>query len=866
VFAVTEAHEPVRRPRIAHSKFWSPEIPARNVYFTGRSTELAELQSHLLGSQVGVLSQPPLALYGLGGIGKTEIAVEYAHTHAGEYDIVWWVRAESEDRIRDALVKLGKRLDLSDAEGRRNESIDAVLDALRTGRYERWLLIFDNASDPAVIQTYLPMGPPQGHVIITSREREWRRNTRADGIEVSPFEPDETIAFLRKRVPDLALLQGTLDEAGREEDQRRHDEAAKLAMALDNLPLAAEHAAAYLVETNISAEAYLKMYEENAHELMSEHVDIDYPHPVATTWSISTRKLSTDALELFHLCAFFSPEPIAEDLFLGGGRSVEALTELREVLVDKQRFRLAARELHRLSLAKIDGRRNVLQVHRVVQWVTQGQVRIDRPESVDEYRAAVHALLAASDPGYPDRETNDVLYDRSLQHLRPSGAVHTADPELQKLIINQVRRLHLRGGHQEALYLGEEALEVWRGTLGEADLKVLELAVEVVIAMRLAGRGRAARALNRQTLELLREHHGPDNQITLVCANSYGGDLRALGKFQEAYELDQDLLPRFQQVFLPEHERTLNVLNNLGADHRRLGDFKEALKCDEETYAIRYRLGPSDTRTLASKDAAAQDLRRCGLYEESLEVARAVVDALDDGRRSANNADVLNAQKGLGVALRRAGHHLDALEQSREAYELYAASSMGPAHRYTLRAAVNLTNDLRATGDLRAAEELGRQTLEHCETVDDPTSDITYAAQVALAVVLRGQSPTEARSLDERAVRGLTELYGAEHPFTLAAATNLASDLTAAGEPAAARDLGERTLESSRRMRGADHPYSLAAAANLSLDLRATGDDARAEELRAETLHQFKETLTTGHPASRAAEQRARINVDIEPF
>lgn len=847
------------------SAVWSQEIPARNPHFTGRAGELTELARRLAQGSVGLLSQPAQAIFGLGGVGKTEIATEFAHRHAGEYQIVWWVRAEHEDRIRDSFVRLGRRLNLAQTDGQRDKSIWAVMDALRNGPYRRWLLIFDNAADPAIIHKYLPSGPPGGHVIITSREQQWRRHTRAEGIEITEFELEETISFLRKRVPALAAVQPSGVPLDLTVDRARHDEAARLALALGNLPIAADHAAAYLVETGTNVDMYLKMFNENPLELLSQAVDIDYPQVVATTWSISTRRLGVDATELFNLCAFFSPEPIAEELFLAGGEDPQMPRSLREVLIDPRRFRQAVRRLHRYSLAKIDGKRNVLTVHRVVQAVTRGQVEVERPEASGEYRTAAHILLAASDPRNPDRENNDAQYDRSVQHLRPSGAIETDNRALRRLIINQVRRLHLRGGHEEGLRLGEEALAVWRRKLGANDEQVLHLAVEVGIAMRLAGRAEEARELNRQTLELLRKEYGEDNETTLICANSYGGDLRAVGRFQEALELDLRLLPLFEQVFLADHDRTLNVRNNLGADYRRLGKFREALAQDQLTYSARERiLGRSDLRTLASKDAVSFDLRGCGQYEEALEVARDVVTLLND-RAGTENPDWLNAQKGFAVALRKAGHYSDALNESEEAlrrYDIY----LGKRHRYSLRAAINRINDLRLTEQLTEAEELGRETLTLCRETQSPL-EITYAALVNLAIVVRLRgNPEDARVMDEEAFQGMSEYFGADHPLTLAAATNLASDLSAVGELTAAREVGERTLEASRATRGASHPDTLAIAANLSLDLRAAGFSDESAELRAATLRAYDDVLSMEDPIARVAQQRGRVNVDIEPY
>jgi tetratricopeptide (TPR) repeat protein len=846
----------------ARSMIWSQEIPARNLHFTGRQEELRTLRGRLADSSIEVLSQPPQAIYGLGGIGKTEIAVEYAHRHAGDYDIVWWVRAEHVDRVRDSLVKLGRQLNLEDSYGHRDRSIWAVLDALRQGRpFSRWLLIYDNAARPEEVNEYIPKASYGGHVIITSREQQWRKITRAEGIEVTEFTPDESVTFLRSRVKSLRPeIQAAGGESG-------HDAARQLAEALGNLPIAMDHAAAYIDETGVDVDTYLKMYRKDPYGLLSEAVDTEYPRAVANTWSISVAQLGDDASEIFKLCAFFSPEPIAEELFLGGGSDVHAPVALRAALSDVRRFRQAVRQLHRYSLARIDGKRNVLVVHRVVQAVTRSTVEMDGAEACSRYQAAVHALLAASDPRNPDRENNDAQYDRSLQHLRPAGAIDTDNPALRRLVINQVRRLHMRGGFQDSLELGEQALKAWQARFGPTDEQVLQLAVEVGIAMRLAGRAEEAQELNRETYELLLREYGEDHEVTLICANSYGGDLRAMGRFDEALTLDQHLLPLFERVFLPEHYRTLNVRNNLAADYRRLGRFKDALEQDQHNSAERERiLGPFDLRTLTSKDAVSLDLRGCGEYDLALDVAREVMAVLSN-RTGGDNPDVLNAHKGFAVALRKAGLYEDALHESEQVLQRYRDYYGRAQHRYALRAAVNYINDLRLAERLTEAEEFGRETLAQAEKLEMGKADIVYAAMVNLAVVLRLRNkPAAAREKDEEALGGISDYFGAEHPFALIAATNLASDMVAVGDLREARERGEQILQVSRRVRGESHPDTLGIAANLSLDRRASGDVKGADELREDTMRRYDETLSMEHPVARIAWNRGRVNVDIEPY
>jgi len=168
-------------------RIWSTEIPSRNVNFTGRVAELEALRTNLIG---GSRPHPPAqVISGMGGIGKTEIATEYIHRHRDEYEIIWWIRAEHHDRVRDALVSLGQRLELRLAAtgSGRDRTIAAVLRALESGVQPDWLLVFDNAAQPLDLQRYLPTCPPGGHIIITSRLQNWPGYIEADSIEVSPL-------------------------------------------------------------------------------------------------------------------------------------------------------------------------------------------------------------------------------------------------------------------------------------------------------------------------------------------------------------------------------------------------------------------------------------------------------------------------------------------------------------------------------------------------------------------------------------------------------------------------------------------------------------------------------------------------------
>jgi hypothetical protein len=223
------------------------------------------------------------------------------------------------------------------------------------------------------------------------------------------------------------------------------------------------------------------------------------------------------------------------------------------------------------------------------------------------------------------------------------------------------------------------------------------------------------------------------------------------------------------------------------------------------------------------------------------------------------------ASTGFAAALRKAGHHWDALQESEHVLQRHR-DHLGPDHMYTLTAAVNLINDRRAVGDLAGAEELARGTYGLCKESDAPW-DLLYATMLNLASVLRiAGRPGEALAYDDQTRKGLIRIYGDSHPFTLAANINYASDLAGCGRIGEALQVGQLTLAKCRQILGVDHPDTLMAAANLCIDEGVAGDSAGAEQRLAEVLPRYEETLTREHPEARAAAQGIRLTAEIEPY
>lgn len=836
------------------------DVPFPNPNFTGRDAELAALRAQLGSGSFSAVSQPPSVLHGMGGVGKTQIAVEYVRRYAGEYEVVWWVRAHREELIWQSLEALGRHLDLPEISPQDPErSRRAIIEALQSGLpYRRWLLVFDDVTKPESLHQFIPHGP--GHVIVTSRISEWRQILSTGGIEVKVFSRPDTLKFLRARVPELA------EGADSEAEAYRHAEANRLADVLGDLPLAAEHAASYLSQIRTPVSDYIEAFDRDPQAVLGQHVDRIGDSLIETTWSLTRQKLSAESEILFCLLAFFAAEPVAEEILLQPGwvsASSDLPAALQRVLTSRDVLNTAERDLTRLSLISWHGQGHDVQLHRVVQGVTRARTEKDNPELAEALQETVLALLAATDPGAPEREQNDAIYAWSIDHLRPARALESSGSRVRNLVINQVRRLRMRSGYQEALDLGEAALKVWKADPDNTE--TLAMSVEVAIALRMLGRTKEAFELNGDTLRRLHDRLGEADAAYLICASSYGEDLRLIGRYEDAFAHDSNLLPNYAQVFTPDEFRTLSLRNNIALDMRCVGQYAEALSFDTETAEQReQRFGPRDWQTLSSMFGMSSDLRRLGRYQEALDIADAAA-AIVEAPGVRMSFLRLSILAGQSVSLRRTGRYRDAHRLAEDVYRR-CADYAGAEHRATLVLATNLICDRRLVDDLAGAEELGEVTVAGWDKAVGAAHPNALIARANLAIVLRARGRlVDACAMDTAALDGFRSVFSDEHPYRLMVMTNLASDLAAVGEVGRARELGEEVVGLSGIIRGDDHPATLVASANLALDRRATGDPDKALELEAKTLAKLDEQLSVEHPHAILARQRGRLNLDIEP-
>lgn len=319
----------------------------RNSNFTGQEEVLTTIYDAFLAAKSSVSIQ---IMHGLGGVGKTHSAVEYAYRYSTQYDVVWYIRAEDPLTINDDFTRLAGLLGLPEKEAKDQQTI---INAVRLwlGKNTDWLLIFDNAEEPKDIRNYLPQGG-KGHVIITTQNPNWKAIGSTISLKALPRV--DSVSFLRKRT-------GRDDEA-----------LGEIAEILGDLPLALEQAGAYIEETGKSVAEYIELFQTYQQELLNRaSSSTDYPLTLMAAWELTLSKveeLSPTGARLLALLGFLAPDTIPRSLFNKFAEISQPPEERGNALALDD----AIATLRRFSLIEVTP--DILSVHRLVQGVIRGRL------------------------------------------------------------------------------------------------------------------------------------------------------------------------------------------------------------------------------------------------------------------------------------------------------------------------------------------------------------------------------------------------------------------------------------------------------------------------------------------------------------
>ena len=809
-------------------RVWS--IPARVREFTGRDGLLGQLGEAAAGEGPTVV----LSLTGMGGVGKSSTASEYAHRHRDRFDIAWWVRAEDPSLIPDQLFALACALQLA-APGEAAEVGVARLRA-ELATQDRWLVVFDNAEDPRGLNPFLPEGP--GQVLITSRNRQW--HSVASAVGVAEFARYESITLLRRLVPGL-------DAAA----------ADRVAAAVGDLPLALEQAGALLADTGLTPDTYLGLVAQSAERVFAHDPGGTYPVSMAASWAVAFDCLAVDhpvALDLLTAVAWCAPEPVPLTLFTDASK---ALPEALRGLVDPLALAQATALLQRRGMATLTP--HTVHLHRVPGALLRARTRDELRDSGGWAAAIIRTLNAAvpvdtwNDPGTWPRWQQ--LLPHVLTATDPGRSLDPVGAEVAFLLDCAAAYRGTRGEHRAALPLARRAHTLYRDQVGEDHPDTLASASNLARTLFGLGDYRQARALDEETLARYRRVLGEDHPSTLASASNLASDLSALGDYRQARTLEEDTLTRRRRVLGEDHPNTLTSADILARALLGLGDYQQARTLSEDTLTRQRRvLGEDHPNTLASADIIARALLGLGDYRQTRTLSE---DTLTRQRRvlGEDHPNTLTSADILALALSGLGDYQQARTLSEDTLTRQRRV-LGEDHPNTLTSADNLARALFGLGDYQQARTLSEDTLTRQRRVLGEDHPATLASADILALALLWlDDHQQACALNEETLTRRRRALGEDHPATLASADILTLALLELGDYQQARALSEDTLTRQRRVLGEDHPATLASADILALALLELGDYQQARALNEDTLTRYQRVLGADHPQTRQSER-----------
>ena len=767
--------------------------------FIGRDKAVGELDGRLAkqpgGSAAAVVARQ--AIHGLGGVGKTRLAIEYAYRHESDYSALLFVTADSPDQLRTNLAGLIGTLPLSQTLPEDQPSqVKAVLAWLAAN--PDWLLILDNVdTKPAAeeVEKLLPrLGA--GRVLITSRISNWSAAVRT--LELDVLDEPDAVEFLLKRT------QGRRIPAS--DDSARAKEIAEL---LGRLALALEQASAYISRRRITLAKYIAEWNLR-HEQVLEWFDereMQYPRSVATTWKTSFDQLSDGARSLLNRLAWFAPDPIPNAILEQMPEvTVDAAQNADDLLVELLDYSLAAREA------------DSFVVHRLVQDVTRCQLR--KTGDIIPLRAALE-WIDASFQGDP----NDVrTWPRLLPLASHAQAVtNHADAsqitEPSSRLMNDLAQL-LKATNRlaEAELLMRRALAIDEKSYGlehpYVAIRFNNLATLLIVTNRLA----EAEPLMKCVVEIFEKTHGENHANVATVLNNLALLLQAMNRLVEAEPLMRRALvidEKSSGLESPAVARDLNNLAQLLQAKGRLADaepmIRRALAIDEQSYGMEHPKVARDLRNLAQ---LLQAMNR--LAEAEPMIRRALT--IDEQSYGMEHPIVASDLSNLAKLLQATNRLAEAEPMIRRALTI-DEQSYGMEHPKVATNLDILAQLLQDTNRQAEAEPLMRRVVEiFYKSLAESHPDIAAALNNLAQLLKATNRQTEAEPMMRRGVEILEKSLGKSHPNVATALNNLAMLLQSTNRLAEAEPLMQRAveiLETFERTNGYQHPHYEGVKSNL---------------------------------------------------
>ncbi|RDW87375.1 hypothetical protein BP5796_03069 [Coleophoma crateriformis] len=688
----------------------------RDEHFVGRQDALEALESHFSTRDV----HNRVVLAGLGGVGKSQIAIEYSYRLRDNEPQIWvfWVHAATAERFEQSYRTIAAKLELPSWDDPKTDIFGLVLRWLSDIDSGRWFMILDNADDLTVfcpgrkqrsqdsettsttisLLSYIPR-TTNGSLLVTTRDRgaaAWIGSGYTSVIRIGVMKLYEAKLLLRFKIPDTGSIESQETE---------------LVEELECLPLAITQAAAYISRLTpwMTVSKYMQLYRQGDTDkirLLDEESgdhrrDLSVPHSVIRTWQISfdqIRKQHPEASKLLSLMAMLDRQGIPEYLFYPHYQ-------------DTLSFGNAVAPLNEFSLITIEKEGNSFEMHRLVQLATKRW--LDSNKELEKWQEMAMKILSDAFPnGEPSNwEKCETLLPHTTQVLRKSEIKSNQYMVSRAaLLYNMAWYNWLRGYYTLAKEESHESLSIRTKILPSTDLDIFNSMEILALVLQYQGKYDEAEPIYRQTLQLHEKVLGEENPHTLLSRGLLARLLEDQGKYEEAEPILRQTLQLREKVLGQEHPDTLTSRNNLAGLLESQGKYDEAEPIYRQTLQLYEKvLGQEHPHTLTSRNNLAGLLESQGKYDEAEPIYRQTLQ-LREKVLGQEHPHTLTSRNNLAGLLKRQGKYDEAEPIYRQTLQL-REKVLGQEHPHTLMSRNNLAGLLERQGKYDEAEPIYRQTL-----------------------------------------------------------------------------------------------------------------------------------------------------------
>ncbi|MDR2445771.1 MAG: tetratricopeptide repeat protein [Treponema sp.] len=644
----------------------------RNAHFTGREEVLARIRKQLRNKKTVSLTQ---TISGLGGVGKTQTALEFAYRFARGYDVIWWLPSETQKTLSGAAAEFVVRSDKIEV-----PADEAAIRGAFVSEFENstgWLLIYDNVDDYDAVVPFLPKGGI-GDILTTSR---LTRGFIGEKTDIDVFGENEAVMFLRNRT---GLNDG--------------ENAAKLAIRLGFLPLALEQAAAYIFGTPGSDFVkYLSLLDEFGLAVLEQDETItDYKSPVTATWKISLEKIGMEsARQLLNLCAFFAPDGI--DLAMLAEYREHLPEPLRDDILNALARDRIVREITKYSLVKY--RDGALSLHRLLQEVIRADTGNDTAALIRCLNIAKDAVATIGD----DRDARAVFLrraphaDAAARHAETNGAALKTVADVYLALGRGFLRF---GDYEQALDYFSKTLVLRKNSDDEDTESAAALCRNMGLAYKCMGESEKALGRYHDGVAIFERAGQTEHPDVAALYNNIANVHKNDGAYARALEYYQKSLDIKLKTLGEKHPDTVMTQSNTANVYKRMGETQKALESHMQVKDLREEiLGTVHKDTAATYGNIALLYGDMGRYDEALEWFERTL-KIQEETQGEEHPDTAMTHYNIAAVLKHKGECGEAMRRYETAL-LIQIKKLGPKHPDTILTQKDMRACKKALGNRR---------------------------------------------------------------------------------------------------------------------------------------------------------------------